>query len=92
MQYITTTQLRTKSSDLVKNLLYGKSVNLVHRSKVIGKISPEVDLKTLTGKDIKEMKMLVRKAKPKRLVPRSQREKVYRERLTKEYGPNISRH
>lgn len=39
-QFITTTQLRTKTTWLVKTLLHGKSVYLIHRSKVIGLITP----------------------------------------------------
>ena len=42
MQYITTTQLRTKSRELVKVLLEGRSVDLIHRSKVVGEIKPKI--------------------------------------------------
>lgn len=42
MDYITTTQLRTKSSELVKALLEGRSVDLIHRSKVVGEIKPKI--------------------------------------------------
>lgn len=40
MNYITTTQLRTKTTDLVKSLLAGHSVKLVHRSQILGVITP----------------------------------------------------
>lgn len=42
MQYITTTELRTKSKKLVEALLEGRSVELVHRSKVVGEIKPKI--------------------------------------------------
>lgn len=41
MNYITTTELRTKSPDLVETLLKGEEVNLIHRSKLIGIIKPK---------------------------------------------------
>ena len=40
MQIITTTELRTKSKNLVKTLEGGLSVDLVHRSRLLGKIIP----------------------------------------------------
>lgn len=42
MQYITTTELRTKSKKLVEVLREGQSVDLVHRSKVVGEIKPKI--------------------------------------------------
>ena len=43
MQYITTTELRTKTSELVKILKMGHSVLLIHRSKIIAEIIPIKD-------------------------------------------------
>lgn len=40
MQYITFTELRTKTKWLVKMLLAGNSVLLIYRSKIIGEIIP----------------------------------------------------
>lgn len=48
MQVITTTELRTKSRELVKVLQQGYSVNLIHRSRVIGKVIPDNDKKIRT--------------------------------------------
>ena len=42
MQYITTTQLRTESKELVKVLQEGRSVDLIHRSRVVGEIKPKI--------------------------------------------------
>ncbi len=43
MQYITTTELRTKSRELVETLREGNSAYLIHRSKVIAIITPKTD-------------------------------------------------
>ncbi len=42
MQTITTTQLRTRSKQLVKALQEGHSVDLIHRSRVVGEIKPKI--------------------------------------------------
>lgn len=42
MQVITTTQLRTKSKELVNTLREGRSVDLIHRSRVVGEIKPKI--------------------------------------------------
>lgn len=42
MQVITTTQLRTRSKELVKALQEGRSVDLIHRSRVVGEIKPKI--------------------------------------------------
>ena len=41
MNLITTTELRTKTSDLVKSLLNGQEVQIIHRSKLIGTVKPK---------------------------------------------------
>ena len=43
MQIITTTQLRTKSKELLKTLEEGRSLDLIHRSKIVGEIKPKTD-------------------------------------------------
>lgn len=42
MQTITTTELRTKSKKLVEILRGGRSVDLIHRSQVVGEIRPKI--------------------------------------------------
>ena len=56
MQYITTTELRTKSKDLVNELFNGKAVKLIHRSKAIGKVVPnlEPNLKVIDSKRLQK--------------------------------------
>lgn len=54
MNYITTTDLRTKSTELVESLKNGKPVSLIHRSKVVGEIVPVSDKspKTIDAKKL----------------------------------------
>ncbi|MDP3973335.1 MAG: hypothetical protein Q8P92_00725 [Candidatus Daviesbacteria bacterium] len=87
MQYITTTELRTKSSQIVKTLSEGGRLSLIHRSKVIGEILPTYEPKPF---DPEAFRKLLRDIKPKRLIPKKDREKVYRKHLEEKYGKDIS--
>ncbi|MDP3955133.1 MAG: hypothetical protein Q8Q15_02090 [bacterium] len=87
MQYITTTELRTKSKRLVEILREGKSVDLVHRSKVVGEIRPKIyDPKPF---DAKAFMRLVKDLNLPRTTP-AQRERIYRKHLLEKYGKGIS--
>lgn len=86
MNYITTTQLRTKSSQLVDALRKGTSVSLIHRSEVIGKIQPAQEPKPF---DPEVFRKLLKEIKPKKLIPREDRDKVYRAHLEEKYGKNL---
>lgn len=91
MQYITTTDLRTKSSQLVKTLKNGSSVTLIHRSKIIGEVSPKKEVLPFTEKDIKELKRIGSELNlPK--TSYKERDKIYRKHLMDKYGKNLSRH
>lgn len=48
MQYITFTQLRTKSNQLAKSLEKGEEVKLIRRSEVIARVIPEKETKEKT--------------------------------------------
>lgn len=89
MEYITTTQLRTKSSQLVDALKKGDKVSLLHRSQIIGVIKP-AQLAESPPINVEEFRKFLKGIKPKKLIPRSQREKVYRAHLEKKYGKNLS--
>lgn len=89
MNYITTTDLRTKSSELVDNLKKGLSISLIHRSKVIGEIRPKKESKPLTRKDIEELKKLAKELKLPKLSYRL-REIKYRKHLMEKYGKGLS--
>lgn len=88
MNYITTTQLRTNSSDLVELLMTGQSVELIHRSKVIGQIKPNTDEdpKVFSAKRI--AKIVADMNLPK--LSYKEREKRYRNHLMQKYGKGLS--
>ena len=91
MNYITTTELRTKTSELIAQLLAGKKEHLIHRSKLIGKIEPQREQarKVLTAKDIRELKNIVKSLNlPQTTI--AEREKNYRKHLEDKYGKPIS--
>jgi len=91
MIYITTTELRTKSSELVKNLQNGAKISLIHRSKVIGVIQPvEEELKLVDGATFQKAVKALQKLKPKKLIPVEKRDEVYRKHLEEKYGKNLS--
>lgn len=87
MNYITTTDLRTQSSQLVAALKLGKKISLVHRSQIVGEIIP-VAPKTKTF-DVKTFREFI---KPLKLDTTSyeEREQRYRKHLEEKYGKNLS--
>lgn len=89
MQYITTTQLRTKSSQLVDVLKKGGSVSLIHRSNIIGTIKSAKFTQAPPATE-ERLREFVKALKPKKLIPRSKREEVYRRRLMEKYGKSLS--
>lgn len=90
MQYITTTQLRTKSTSLIESLLRGEEVELIHRSKVIGKIQPKKEEHgPLTAKDIEDIQNAAESLKLPKL-SYGEREGRYRKYLLKRYGKGLS--
>ncbi len=87
MQVITTTQLRTKSKELVKALNEGHSVDLIHRSKVVGEIKPKI----YDPKPFDPDKFF--KAAKKLNLPKlsyKERGRRYRAHLMKKYGKGLS--
>ncbi|KKU27584.1 MAG: hypothetical protein UX80_C0033G0009 [Candidatus Amesbacteria bacterium GW2011_GWA2_47_11b] len=90
MDYITTTQLRTKSPRLIEALLAGRSIDLIHRSRMVGEIRPKrQDPKIMTKKSIRELMVLAKKMNLPKLSYK-EREKRYREHLMKKYGKSLS--
>lgn len=87
MQYITTTNLRTQTTKLVKALEKGDKVSLIHRSKVIGLIKPpDPEPKPF---DPEKFKRIVKGLNLPKTTP-EQRENIYRKHLIGKYGKNIS--
>ena len=86
MNYITTTDLRTRSRTLVEILKKGESVSLIHRSKVIGEINPKIGVRPF---DADKFKQLVNSLNlPK--TSYAKREKIYRKHLMEKYGKDFS--
>ncbi len=89
MEYITTTNLRTQSSDLINTLKKGGSVSLIHRSQVVGVIKPKKESKALTKSDIDKLRQLAKTLNlPK--ISYTERDRRYRMQLMEKYGKNIS--
>ena len=87
MQIITTTQLRTKSKDLIKVLQAGRSVDLIHRSKIVGEIRPKIyDPKPF---DAHKFAKIVKKLNFSSLTPQ-QMEAKYRAAMMKKHGKGLS--
>lgn len=87
MNYITTTDLRTKSKELIKVLREGHSVDLIHRSKVVGEIRPKIyDPKPFNAQRFAK---IVNKLNLPSLTPR-QIEARYRAAMIKKHGKGLS--
>ncbi len=87
MQTITTTELRTKSKKLVEALREGKSVDLIHRSKVVGEIKPKIyDPKPFNPDAVAEIAKKLNLPK----LSYKERDRRYRAHLMKKYGKGLS--
>lgn len=86
MDSITTTHLRTQSSDLVDTLKKGGVVSLIHRSKIIGIIKPKKEAKPFNAKEFKKLVKDLNLPK----TTYAEREKIYRKHLMDKYGKNLS--
>ncbi|TSC87876.1 MAG: Uncharacterized protein G01um10147_379 [Microgenomates group bacterium Gr01-1014_7] len=89
MNYITTTDLRTKSSELIETLKKGGSVSLIHRSKIVGEIKPAQEPKPLTKEGIARIKKLAKELNLPKLSYK-ERERRYRRHLMEKYGKDLS--
>ena len=87
MNFITTTDLRTKSKDLIKALREGRSIDLIHRSRVVGEIKPKIyDPKPF---DPDKFLKIVKKLNPPKL-SHKQIEARYRKAMMEKHGKGIS--
>lgn len=88
MNYITTTDLRTKTPELITILKNNGEVSLIHRSKVIGIIQP-ASAKSKPF-DPEAFEKFAKKIRPKRILSDREKEKVYRRHLEEKYGKGLS--
>jgi len=88
MNLITTTELRTKTKNLIDILATGQEVKLVHRSKIVATIKPQ---KKKDGKKFDPSKVLDA-AKKLNLENISYKEamKRYRKHIINKYGKGLS--
>lgn len=85
MNYISTTDLRTKSSEIVNTLKSGESLYLVHRSKIVGEIRPAPYKPKAKRFNAKKFLEAAKKLNLPKL-SRKERERNYREHMMKRYG------
>lgn len=91
MDFITTTDLRTKTPLLIQTLSQGKSVKLIHRSKILGDISRAIESNP-TPFDARTLEKASQAAAKKFSIPYDleARDKIYRRAMMKKYGKYLS--
>jgi len=91
MKYITTTQLRTKSKELVQALRDGESVTLVHRSQQVGTIQPHQEDPEYKTVDVEELKAAVRDLDLELPDSLEEQDAMYRGEMVRKHGAYLSR-
>lgn len=87
MNLITTTELRTQIPKVIATLLAGRSVELIHRSKVIGEIKPKMRIPKPFDPD-RFISAVSKLNLPK--LSDKQLEKNYRKHMMSKYGKGLS--
>ena len=88
MNYVSTTDLRKKSSVLRDSLRRGENTYLVHRSKVIGVVEPyEEDVKVFT---LAKLEAFISAFPIKKHISYKKRKSIYMKHLMEKYGKDIS--
>ena len=89
MQILTATDLRTKTSELINSLLKGEDFTLIHRSRVVGKITPKkaVIKKPINGKIFANT---LKSLEPKQKMTYKQLMKHYDQYMIHRHGSRIS--
>ena len=88
MNVITATEIRTKMPDVIATLLAGGSIDLVHRSRIVGEIRPKrtAPAKVVSARqlDAKIKKLGFPKLTPKEI------DRRYRIAMVKKHGQGFS--
>lgn len=87
MNLITTTELRTQIPEVIATLLAGRSVELIHRSKVIGEIKPKMRIPKPFDPD-RFIAAISKLNLPK--LSDKQLENNYRKHMINKYGKGLS--
>ncbi len=85
MQFITTTELRTKSTELIQQLQQGNVVPLIHRSKIVGMVVPAKQSRS-KAVSAEVLRAFHKKFGLKTNTTVEEREKRYTEQIEKRYG------
>lgn len=98
--YISTTDLRTKTPLIVETLKRGEKITLLHRSKLMGLIVPQVDglqevdsqqKKINRKKNFESFMQALKEAREgAQITTDEKREQIYRKHITKKYGKDFS--
>lgn len=88
MQYITSTDLRTQSNELINTLMQGGSVTLIHRSKPVGIIQ---SIKASSESKVIDFDKIIQSVKQMGMPSLSDAEidKKYRAAMIKKHGKHI---
>ena len=86
MQYITFTELRTKSRNLAKALEEGKEIKLVRKSRIVGKIIPGTPINVI---DAKKLQAKIDQLNLPRLTIQ-EIDRRYRMAMMKKHGQSLS--
>ena len=89
MQQITATELRTKSKDLFETLKRGQSVDLIRKSKIIGRVIPERETQFKVI-DAEKLERKIQNLEFPRLTMK-EIDRRYRAAMMKKHGKGISR-
>lgn len=88
MQCITTTELRTKSTEMIKQLQQGSVISLIHRSKIVATVVPSQpqEPKVVTAKALRTFN---KKFGFSTNTTAAQRKQRYAEHLEKRYRKSV---
>ncbi|MEK6583272.1 MAG: hypothetical protein AABY66_00315 [Nitrospirota bacterium] len=90
MNTITATELRTKTPELIQTLMNGYTVDFIHRSTLVGEISPaKKPVKAMSRKDIKELMEMAESLDLPKLSDKEM-DRRYRQHIMKKYGKGLS--
>lgn len=91
MNLITATELRTKTDEFIDNLVLGREISLIKRSKVLGKLKliREDDPKVFDSKKVMAIAAKLRVKYP--VLTPNEIDKRYREAIMKKYGKYLHR-
>ena len=87
MNYITTTQLRTRTTDLLSALHDGQTIDLIHRSQVVGEIRQKQTRSKKTI-DSKKLQRIIDELDLPRLTSK-EIDRRYRIAMIKKHGQGI---